>query len=419
MKKVIIVGAGVAGLSAAKDLLAAGWEVILLEARSRVGGRLYALPGPDGVPIDLGPEFLHGEARDVRDLVSPARVVPEASESAKLFWRNELTEPGAVMERLEAHMKELRCTTPDRPVAELFSRLNLSALDEAELRNFIEGFQTVDVNFASQCALRAEAELSEDSETLGRLLDGYASILPALTAGWRQHLHLHLDTRVKRVRWAAGSVTVEADGPLGPVTFSADRAVFTLPPPVLAEKPTFEPDIPETRKAARFLPMGFVHKVVCVLKEPLWDTEGKDISFVHSPGLLFGIRWIWTLHARPLLVCWTAGARAGQLNGLGREAVIERALADTATALKRPLQEIKAAVDQSFYHDWVADPFSRGGYTYVRVGGADSRARLARPVENTLFFAGEATATDGSPGTVHGALRTGKRAAREVLESAA
>ncbi|RYZ93954.1 MAG: FAD-dependent oxidoreductase, partial [Proteobacteria bacterium] len=168
------------------------------------------------------------------------------------------------------------------------------------------------------------------------------------------------------------------------------------------------------RRAARALPLGAVHKVVSVLDEPLWDTEGKDLAFLHSPGSLFGANWIWMLHEKPILVCWSGGSRAQQLNGLASEEVIRLALADAATALGRDPAALREKIRGTYYHDWMLDPFSLGAYSYVRLGGAGSRGDLAKPVAGTLFFAGEATANDGSAGTVHGALRAGVRAADEI-----
>ena len=79
--------------------------------------------------------------------------------------------------------------------------------------------------------------------------------------------------------------------------------------------------------------------------------------------------------------------------------------------------ELRRQMTASFVHDWQADPFSRGAYSYTAVGGMDAAQALAAPVEGTLFFAGEATNVDGYTGTVHGAIATGLRAANELLES--
>jgi monoamine oxidase len=116
-------------------------------------------------------------------------------------------------------------------------------------------------------------------------------------------------------------------------------------------------------------------------------------------------------------VGWAGGAAAERLAGGGNDSLIERAL----DSLTRVLGVERAGVDEqleaAYTHDWLADPFSRGAYSYLPVGGVEAQETLARPVAGTLFFAGEATNTDGPVGTVHGALATGMRAALEVLES--
>ena len=419
MKRVIVLGAGAAGLAAARDLLAAGWQVTLLEARGRVGGRLYSLTGGPGLPVDLGPEFLHGEAAEVKALVPEREVISPASDAQKLFWRGEIAPAGELLGVLE-NTAALRRTSPDAAVAEIFARLTLSPLEDATLRNYLEGFEALDANDASQSALFDDFHSGEDLETFGRLRGGYGPLLAALVPAARENFTLALETCARRVEWKPGAVRVVAAGPRGETVHEAERLVCTLPPPILAEEESFQisPELPELRAAARALPMGPVHKVVFTLKEALWDTEGKDIAFFHAPEMVFGARWIWTMHAQPILSCWSGGARARQLNGRGREAVIDLAVGELAASLRCSEREVRAKVSQAYYHDWVADPFSRGAYTYVRLGGAGSREVLSRPVADTLYFAGEATAHDGSAGTVHGAIRSGRRAARDLLAGA-
>ena len=119
----------------------------------------------------------------------------------------------------------------------------------------------------------------------------------------------------------------------------------------------------------------------------------------------------------PVLVSWSAGPSADTLAGLPIEQRVDRALDSLARLLRVP----RAVVDGQMLawdgHDWGADPFARGAYSYVRVGGIEAQAVLASPVENTLFFAGEATELEGHQATVHGALFAGQRAADEVLHS--
>ncbi|RZA08880.1 MAG: FAD-dependent oxidoreductase [Proteobacteria bacterium] len=421
MKKAVVIGAGVSGLAAADRLLAEGWEVTVIEARARVGGRLHALEYAPGVPIDLGPEFLHGGAEEVKRLLDSSEVI-SPSESAKIFWKGNLSEAGNSLNFLDDAMKKLRCLKgEDAPVAELFSRLKLDDFQEAELRSYIEGFNAIDMNHASQCAFQREIAGGADDMEVARLKRGYGSLLPVLSKRWEKNFSLCLEAWVNKIEWEAGSARVHFRAGEEARHVEAPFVLITLPPTILADKNkiNLDPELPEHRLAAQALPLGAVHKVVFVLDEPLWDTGDKDLAFLHSPGLIFGTRWIWMVHDKPIFVCWSGGSRAMQLNGLPREEVIRLALADAATSLKITPAELSPKIKQSYYHDWMLDPFSLGAYSYVRLGGLGSRAALAKPVAGTLFFAGEATADDGSAGTVHGALRSGHRAAEEMMEAEA
>ena len=90
------------------------------------------------------------------------------------------------------------------------------------------------------------------------------------------------------------------------------------------------------------------------------------------------------------------------------------ALRSLADLLPVTMVRLRRHLVSSHMHDWIADPFSRGAYSYARVEGDDASKRLARPVEGTVFFAGEAADPEGRTGTVHGAIATGRRAAELI-----
>ena len=116
------------------------------------------------------------------------------------------------------------------------------------------------------------------------------------------------------------------------------------------------------------------------------------------------------MHA-PLLTAWAGGPKAARLTGSSEEKLSKRALESVRSVLGN-IEEPRAFL----IHDWQADPYARGGYSYVKVGGTGAREELAAPLEETLYFAGEATDMEQS-GTVGGALASGLRAAREILNA--
>jgi monoamine oxidase len=115
----------------------------------------------------------------------------------------------------------------------------------------------------------------------------------------------------------------------------------------------------------------------------------------------------------PLLQAWAGGPRADALRTATRPELVRIAL-DTVEALFGKGVDAASQLDGAYGHDWQRDPFSRGAYSYVGVGGGSAREELAAPVEDALFFAGEATDPE-EPATVTGALQSGERAAREIL----
>jgi monoamine oxidase len=146
-------------------------------------------------------------------------------------------------------------------------------------------------------------------------------------------------------------------------------------------------------------------------REAFWEKQHPGVAFFHSPDAPFPTFWTpLPMHA-PLLTAWAGGPKAERLTGSSEEELLKKALASVRSVLKSDEEP------QAFLvHDWQADPYARGGYSYVKVGGSGAREELAEPLEDTLFFAGEATDTEQS-GTVGGALASGIRAAREILNS--
>jgi monoamine oxidase len=166
--------------------------------------------------------------------------------------------------------------------------------------------------------------------------------------------------------------------------------------------------------------MGHVVKIVFAFKERFWVEHlpaDEEFGFLMAPDEPVRAWWSgYPLYA-PILVAWTGGPPAEALADSSLEQRADRALESLAKVLGVRRSIIDTQVQAWASHDWAADPFARGAYSYVRVGGMDAQAELARPVAETLFFAGEATELAGHQATVHGALYAGERAADEVLSS--
>jgi len=169
--------------------------------------------------------------------------------------------------------------------------------------------------------------------------------------------------------------------------------------------------------------MGYVTRVVLLFREAVWAEErfvsrvGMPtdlLSFLQGESTDFPVWWTAYPSRIPLITGWCGGPRAATLSGLGPAERTHRAVRSLALQLRVSAGRLERLLLGAWSHDWNRDPYARGAYSYQVIGGADAASALARPVGGRLFFAGEATDTEGATGTVHGAIASGRRAARQV-----
>jgi len=181
----------------------------------------------------------------------------------------------------------------------------------------------------------------------------------------------------------------------------------------------FEPPLDAKNSALKGLASGAVLKLSLRFRKAFWeDLEGgryRDAAFFHSADTPFPTFWTTLPLRAPLLTAWIGGPRAARLSSASEAEIVRQALESLSTVFAgRPPSEFE--LEAAYVHNWQNDPFARGAYSYPVVGGFGARSELAAPLEDTLFFAGEATDTQGEAATVTGALETGDRAARELIQ---
>jgi monoamine oxidase len=431
---VIVIGAGAAGLIAAGELVEAGQRVTLLEARDRIGGRIWTRRETGvAVPIELGAEFIHGHAPITEGLLTAAgATVIEAADSHFALEDGKLSSRGGFFPHIRAALrkKSEALARHDMTFDALLDQLShvLSPEQREYARMMAEGFDAADTARASARALIEEWTGDViGSSPQARPREGYEALLAALMARLQgERLRLLLQATVASVRWSRGSVEVAGEFCGAPFALAAARALITLPLGVL-QRPAgdagavhFSPELAVKRAALEGLASGPIIKLVLRFATPFWETlhEGRyrDAGFFHVPDAPFATFWTPAPARAPLLVAWAGGPRALRLAaGASPAQLVRKALASLEKLFGKEL-DVTAELRGYYYHDWQQDPFARGAYSYVTVGASAARAELAQPIENTLFFAGEAT--DAEEGTVTGALQSGVRAAREVLASA-
>ncbi|OLC87567.1 MAG: hypothetical protein AUI86_06375 [Gemmatimonadetes bacterium 13_1_40CM_3_66_12] len=440
---VLVLGAGAAGLAAARDLSHAGLRVTVIEARPRVGGRVLTVHDPRSpVPIELGAEFIHGEAAETLSLAQAAGLavveLPDTHELARAGRLKPMGDFWGLVDRMNRDLaRRVASRGRDFPVSEYLESASVPASRRGLLRDFLQGFYAAHPDRLSAESLAVETVGGDERDEVAgkqfRIANGGDALMKWLRDGLDpDRTEVRLSTVAESVRWKRGAVSVTCRGgdraPLPAV--SARAAVITLPLAVLkAGVVRFDPALPAKQRALARIETGQVFKIVLRFREAFWQgveflKERRErsasngglggLTFLHAQGAEVPTWWTSLPVRSPLLTGYVGAVRAEELLAEEPPSRLERTLVALSDILAVPRRELEEQLDASATHDWRADPFARGAYSYIGVGGNDAPRALARPVEGTLFFAGEAT-SGAEIGTVAGALSSGRRAAREVL----
>jgi monoamine oxidase len=434
---VLVLGAGVAGLAAARSLAEAGKQVVIVEATSRIGGRIYtdhvlgAQSGP--LAVELGAEFVHGLPEITWNLLREARLeTQELAGSQLCFEQGRLTSGSRFAHDADKVLEQMRTWLEAQPAGsdETFANYLLAAHIDAPVAAYasayVEGFNAADRNRIGIAALvrQQRAEDAIEADRLFHLRAGYSALPEYLSArvqaaGGR----LLLDHTVQRIVWDTHAVKLSGRGAAGaPFELTARRAVITLPLGVLQSAAVqFAPEPVELLHDASRLAFGQVMRTSLLFDSRYWP---EDLSFLYAPHELLSAWWTPMPSRAPLITAWAGGTRASELARRLASATLPTALLlEALDALSRivdvPRSRLEDALISHHSHDWMHDPRYLGAYSYAPAGALDTSSKLSRPVSDTLYFAGEHTDVTGHWGTVHGALGTGERAAQQILEAQA
>lgn len=423
-------GGGVAGLAAAQALHQSGYDIVVLEARERLGGRVFTHRDPRvPFPIELGAEFIHGEAPRTRELLEEAGLLTVDVAGEQWRARRGRIRMADNWERIERVLKRIDAEAEDRAMSDFLADKGrrIPAGDRALVARFVQGFHAADLERVSTRWLAPRNGSPLDSvRCIGRVVSGYDAVVQWLARGLEAHIRL--GEEVVELAWEKERVEIAVRNQEGRVSrVTARSAVITLPLGVLqhaigtSEGLRIHPVPTLLRTALNGLVMGSAVRLVVWFSESPWTlpsqlprgTDPGRLGFLHLDEGPF-IAW-WTAYPARCSVgtAWSGGPWSKKASTHSKGDVEGAALESLAEHLGMSRRRIAARVRQVWSHDWTADPFSRGAYSYARVNGAEIFKRLSRPVEGTLFLAGEATDPDES-GTVEGALRSGERAAAQV-----
>ncbi|OKO83634.1 NAD(P)/FAD-dependent oxidoreductase [Bradyrhizobium sp. AS23.2] len=415
---IVIVGAGVAGLMAARELARAGRKVTILEARERCGGRIHPLPASEfGYSADLGAEFVHGEAPVTRGLAReaalPVRVIAGAqwSYDGVGFLRGSPRDP--YDEGLHAALKNL---TDDLSVAD-FLRRHFAGPEHDRLRHaverMVEGYDAADPARASTLALREEW-MNGGHATQARIVGGYGGLIEFLAAEClRLGVAIHFGCVVSAIVEAGGAVAVRCAS--GDVQ-SCDRVILTVPLPLLRE---IALPAAARAKAAAADDIGFgsVIKILLRFARPWWRErreELADMIFLLSDETI-PVWWTRYPDQHHVLTGWFGGPRTAELSHLDPQGLVDAGLDSLAAIFKRPREDLARDLVASAAANWAHDRFARDAYSW-----ATPRSRAAQTIlahaDGPVLFSGEALYRGRDMGTVEAALASGLETAGIILQ---
>ena len=408
---VIVIGAGIAGLKAAKDLQDSGLRVLVLEARNRAGGRIATDRDFTSIPIELGAELIHSTGAETWEIIQQQQIATQAL--GPTVTKQDGRWQSSSHSSEEISLTEIpRRPRPEEDLQSYLLSLGLQAEDWPDAVRMVE----LDTERASQWS--AQTVFDRFADAIDEQIDQQDFRIPAgydqLPLALAQDLDIRFNQVVKQIRWEAQNVQIVT---ASDEHYSASKVVITLPLGVLkAGTVSFDPALPAEKLSA------IESLQICDIVKVFLHFKGSPLA--HGVDSIFderGIPPIWwrgsaghTESSGQVLVAWAAGDHARQLIAAGKEKGIEIAL----NSLRRTLDQASLQPESALLFHWNDDPFTRGAYTYTPPLAEEAQMCLAMPIDDKLFWAGEATDHQWFS-TVHGAYRSGARAAAEILQQMA
>jgi monoamine oxidase len=399
---VAIVGGGAAGIAAARRLREAGLDALIIEARSRLGGRAWSVDAA-GFAIDLGCGWLHSAKRNPWTTIAEAqnRTIdksppPWTRAAAQLgFSAAEASAFRNALVRFHARVGAAPEDQPDRPTSAFL-----------EARDPWNGMLDAVSTYYSGAELDRVSALDlaryDDDGVNWRIVEGYGAVIAAHGAG----LPTAFDCKAERIDRRGRRLRIET----GKGAIQADAVIVTLPSALIAEQPDlFLPVLPEKTEAAAGLPLGLADKLFLSLDKA--ETFEPDSRAFGATDRAATAAYNFRPLGRPMIEAYFGGKLAAELETGGEAAFFDFAVGELTGLFGAAFARRIAPLH---LHRWGSDPLARGSYSYALPGKAESRAVLAQPVDGRIFFAGEACSRSDFS-TAHGAYLTGLAAADQAI----
>jgi monoamine oxidase len=414
LQTILVIGGGIAGLGAAAELLRHGRTVILIESRDRFGGRIHTAHSKN-LAIELGAEFLHGKNEAISSAIKAARLSVHSASPRNRFFDNGALRDVALWDEVGELFHQIDPRLPDESFRAFVDRMQIDNARRRLALGFVEGFDAANPErISSHALLRGEYAAENMGGAEQQRVDaGYGALIQYFVTALREAgARLVTNATLRKLAWRPGGVTALIDQEASTTSVSANAAIVTLPLGVLkAGVVAFDPPLPDKVEAANALEFGNVTKLTFLFRSQWWPD--RDFGFIHA--LSEAIPTWWSHPHGHLITGWAGGPKADALLQMSMPELKARALEILARIFEVPVEKVTREVSSVHFHNWAKDQFSRGAYSYVPVNGLDLPKLLAASVQETLFFAGEATVFDAQMGTVFGAYGSGLRAASEIL----
>lgn len=426
---ILIIGAGAAGLMAARELSKAGKKVIVLEARDRTGGRIHTVHDPAfAMPVERGAEFVHGDLQLTIKLLREAAIEYYTIEGE--LWRStsgRLTKQDDFLENQGELVKRLKALEQDMSVKK-FLDTYFAGEQYAELRkaliDFVHGYDAADISYASSFSLLQEL-LGEQASQQYRIKGGYGRLVDFLVNECiKMGCIFELSTVVSTVNWRAGEVTVTTRSNK---TYSAGKVIITVPISVLQAMPdepahiSINPLPEQVRQAIQVLGVSGVIKLVLQFNNAFWknsqpvrESGAEKIGFVFSDAPV-PTWWTQLPEDNAIFTGWLAGPGALLWKELPDENILQQALESLSWIFSTELSAVESQMKAYQVANWTADNYTLGAYGYEKVESKQAKRILNTPLEDSLFFCGEALYEGPEHGTVEGALKSAEHVISQIL----
>lgn len=420
---ILVIGAGAAGLITARELSKKGKRVLILEARNRIGGRIMPLNESDfGYAAQGGAEWIHGDAPITKALVKEAELtlIPEGGE----IWSvrsGELSIHKSFIQTNSSLKEKLEALTQDVPISD-FLEQNFKEEKDIHFKNsilkMVEGYDAADPKLMSTFALRDEwlsktamTEIVEDN----RIKEGYGALMDFLANECKKSgVEICLNTIVKGIHSDTSHVVVlTTNGE----TLKANKVIVTVPLPVLQDI-DFDTGIKRKIESAQQIGFGNVIKVLIKFKTRWWKSSlGKNLDKMAFMLCNEKFQTWWTQYPdiNTVLTAWMAGPEVVKYKNRTSEELLDIALTSLSNVFRVDKETLKQEVVFFEAVNWSTEPFTKGAYSYSTYMTKDSYDRLREPVNNSLFFAGEALNSTGITATVEGAFGSGLETVQKIL----